>query len=81
MRAILSVLEGRRHYGSNSRPMANRIAGTQGWVENVVVKKNDGGGHALANERGWRRFWPASLPCQTFGVYMWASKWWFVRWV
>ena len=39
MRAILSVLEGRRHYGSNSRPMANRIAGTQGWVENVVVKK------------------------------------------
>ena len=44
MRAILSILEGRRHCGSNSRPMGNRIAGTQGWVENVVVKKNDGGG-------------------------------------
>ena len=62
MRAIRRVLEGRRHYGSNSRPMANRIAGTQGWVENVVVKKNDGGGRALANERGGRHFWPVKFP-------------------
>ena len=61
MRAILSVLEGRRHYGSNSRPMANRIAGTEGWVENVVVKKmTEGGAPSRMNGVGGVFSLPAS---------------------
>ena len=69
MRAILSILEGRRHCGSNSRPIANRIAGTQAWVENVVVKKEMTEGSApLRMNGGGRRFRSASLPCQTFDL-------------
>ena len=29
-----------RRYGSKSRSRTNRIAGTQRWVENAVVKRN-----------------------------------------
>ena len=68
MRVLRRVLEGKRDYGSNSRPIANRIASTQAWVENVVVKKEMTEGSAPSRMNG-------------VGGVFGLPVLWFVRWV